>query len=124
MTYTWADLAALREHGTKPTMAVFVTENRWNVPTLWRLGVMVILHEAGQPMPVELLEGLRVILWFDNCGKAVSVNRLIEAKGVKVESCEAYCECERELMLASLCWSSCRSLADVKKSMGESHASA
>lgn len=122
MTYTWADLAALRERGQKPGMAVFVTENRWNVPTLWKLGVMVILHEAGQPMPVELLEGLRVILWFDNCGKAVSVNRLIEAKGVKVESCEAYCECEKELLLASMAWSTCADLVAVKKSMGVNRA--
>lgn len=100
----WTDLAELRGKGQRPLLPVVVTT--WPKPwrphgrELFDAGVMTITHEAGKPIPVALLEGLRVILALENCGQTSAVMRLLRQRGVQVESLHGWCACYREFTSA------------------------
>lgn len=100
MAMSWSDLAGLRSRGQRPALPVVVTT--WPKPwkpharELFDSGVMVIEHEAGTPVPVHLLEGLRVILAFENCGHTAAVCRLLRSRGIQPESLNGWCACYRQ----------------------------
>jgi len=99
MVSTWEDLGRLRLAGRKPTLPVIVTTNRYLPWNLMGVGAMTILHEAGKPFPVGLLDGLDVILMLDNCEQAGKVARVMRTKGFAWKSCESWCKCAKELVL-------------------------
>lgn len=62
-----------------------------------RIGVMVIVHRSGEPMPVELLEDLDVIFWLGDCDKNAAVLKLLNSRGVTVRAFKCWCDCEQIL---------------------------
>lgn len=101
MSCTWGQLADLRANGKRPALTVFVTtDERYARRLMFDLGVMAILQKPGEPMPVELLEGLDVILWLDDCEQAAAVSRLVRRRGVTPASLRAWCRCDRELTVS------------------------
>jgi hypothetical protein len=100
MGMTWKDLAELRAAGQKPLLPIIVTT--WPKPwrpharEIFERGAMVITHKSGEPIPVKLLDGLRVILALDSCDQTSAVCRLLAARGVKAQSIHGWCQCYRE----------------------------
>lgn len=73
---------------------------------------MVILHEAGTPLPVKLLDGLDVIFMLDRCDKASAVWRLMQERGVKPSRMRAWCNCFDQLVAAPADCASARDTND------------
>lgn len=97
MAMTWQDLRTLRSHGQRPALVTFVTtDERW-ARRLTDLGVAAIVHRAGQPMPVEILDGMDVILDLGSCERAAKVARLMAAKNVVAERMRSWCRCSHTL---------------------------
>lgn len=96
MIATWDDLAALRAAGKRPGLPVVVTLRRADAWRVFTEPFCVIVHEPGKPFPVELLDGLEVLLRMP-CPQAAAIARLIRAKGVAVRRCESWCDCAAEL---------------------------
>lgn len=98
---SWDALRKLRHAGQKPSLPVIIT----NLPHLPRrfdgVGCMVILHESGEPMPVNLLSELNVIWFFDACHIARFAYELTQKRGVKLASSRAWCACAFALGAAS-----------------------
>jgi hypothetical protein len=120
MVSTWEQLGMLRLSGRKPSLPVIVTTNRhlpWN---LSGVGAMTVLHESGKPLPVGLLDGLDVLLVFENCDQAGKVNRLMRTKGFAWRSCSAYCKCEQRL---TTCCGPCVETREIDKELGGVRAS-
>lgn len=92
-TTNWDALRQLRLSGRKPSLPVIVTTKPQLPQRLEGVGCLVILHVAGEPMPVKLLEGLDVIFMFDKCGLVIHVDALAKAKGVKFASVRTWCGC-------------------------------
>ena len=69
---TWSDLAELRAQGLRPRLRVIVTTHEPFARRLTWVGAAAIVHAQGEPMPVELLDGLDVILLLGNCERAAS----------------------------------------------------
>ena len=90
---TWDDLRALRENGQRPLQLVVTTDWRRAAP-LADAGAMVIVHRKGEPMPVELLEGLDVELRLDDCAQACAVARLVRSRDVAPACVRAWCSCD------------------------------
>lgn len=108
---TWEDLAQLRRNGQRPALRLIVTDRKrwcWN---LHGVGCMTILHEPGNPMPLELLEGLDVILDF-GCERAALVSRAMRSKGVTPGLCEAWCRCGEHL---TTCVGKCSDMAEIDR---------
>lgn len=97
---TWADLRALRLRGQRPALRLIVTTDERFARRMAWVGCATIVHEAGTPMPVELLDGLDVILDLGNCDRAGKVKRLCDGKGVNLARCEAWCRCAQILTVA------------------------
>lgn len=95
---TWNDLRELRAVGLRPgfPLVVAVGEQRL-MENLGDIGAMTVQHRPGEPFPVELLAGLRVWLFLGSCDRAVSVFRLLKAKGIECEEVQAWCPCNRRL---------------------------
>jgi hypothetical protein len=102
MSATWDELRALRANGLQPAMRLVVTTNKrfaWNLDSI---GVMAIVHTPGEPMPVELLEGLEVLFMFSDCGQSAAVLRLCNQRGVTLAWYRCWCECESLLTTLAL----------------------
>jgi hypothetical protein len=83
-------------------MKVIVTTNNrfaWNMD---QLGVMAIVHKPGEPMPVELLDGLEVLFFLRDCGQSAAVLRLCRAKGLELAWYRCWCDCENLLTTIAL----------------------
>jgi hypothetical protein len=89
----WDALRAMRMAGQKPALAVIVTSKIQLPKRLEGVGCMVILHRAGEVMPIDLLEGLDVLFFFDKCELVGHVWRLAKAKEVTFARCRAWCTC-------------------------------
>jgi hypothetical protein len=109
---TWEHLHALRQNGQRPAMKVIVTTNWRLAYGMDELGVMAIVHKRGEPMPVELLDGLSVIFWLNDCAQNEAVLRLIGAKGVRLADYECWCPCFNELTKFVVTCKTKRELAD------------
>ncbi len=94
---TWDDLAELRGRGQRPTLRTFVTTDPAFARRMTWVGCAAVLHEAGTPMPVELLDGLDVILDVGSCERAGKVARLMAERDVRCSRLQAWCRCERTL---------------------------
>lgn len=95
---TWNDLRELRANGMKPGFPVIVTTERGIVErNFGDIGAMVIRHEPGTPMPVELLSGLQVWLLLGCCDRGQAVIRVMNAKGVRPQDLQCWCYCAHEL---------------------------
>ena len=102
----WEALKALRLSGRKPALPVFVTTKPKLPYQLAGVGCMVIVHKAGEVMPVKLLDGLDVIFNFDKCELSIHVERLAKAKGVKFASSRVWCGCANVLSILPMnCYS-------------------
>lgn len=97
---TWVDLRALRLRGQRPTLRLFVTTSERFASRMAWVGCAAVVHEAGTPMPVELLDGLDVIFDLGNCERAAKVKALCDAKGVNLARCETWCQCAQNLTVA------------------------
>ena len=97
---TWDDLAELRARGQRPTLRTFVTTDPAFARRMTWVGCAAVLHEAGTPMPVELLDGLDVILDLGRCERAGAVKRLCDARDVTLARCQAWCRCAQGLTVA------------------------
>ncbi len=95
--FTWADLRELRLGGHKPTLRMFVTTNPNFARRMTWVGCAAIYHEAGEPMPVELLDGLDVILDVGQCQRAEAVKRLMTTRGATPSRLQVWCACDGEL---------------------------
>ena len=83
----------MRLAGQKPSMPVIVTSQAHLPKRLEGVGCMVILHRAGDVMPVKLLEGLDVIWFFEQCHLAQFTWKLCQDKGVKLARSRVWCGC-------------------------------
>jgi hypothetical protein len=109
----WELLRELRRNGQKPNLPVIITTLRKIDRALDGIGALVVLHESGTPMPVNLLEGLDVIFWFDTCGMATKVFALCAERGITLgEFVRAWCSCGKHLTVAPI---SCESYADCQR---------
>ncbi len=90
---TWDALRQLRLSGRKPSLPVIVTTKKHLERALDGVGCMVVVHVAGEVMPVKLLGGLEVIFYFDTCGLVEHVRRIAKSKGVEFASARAFCNC-------------------------------
>jgi len=97
----WNQLRELRSTGNKPALPIIITSKKY-LPRRLPDTCMTIIHEAGTPMPVELLEGLDVIVWFDRCEIASAVWKLLKAKSVKCSCFRAWCTCGSMLTIAPM----------------------
>ena len=96
MILTWDELRAIREADQRPGLPVIVTLDRRDAFAVFTPAFAVIVHEPGKAIPLEVLDGLAVILRMP-CPKAARVARALRAKGVKPTHCESWCACLREL---------------------------
>lgn len=104
-TTNWDALRMLRMAGQKPALPVIVTTKPILPQRLEGVGCLVILHKAGEVMPVKLLDGLDVIFFFDRCELAIHVEHLAQAKGVTFASSRTWCGCANLLSILPLsCW--------------------
>lgn len=102
---TWDSLRLMRLHGQKPALPVIVTSKPHLPQRLAGVGCLVILHRAGEVMPVKLLDGLDVIFNFDRCELVTHVMHLAKAKGVTFERTRAWCGCANLLTILPMsCW--------------------
>jgi hypothetical protein len=92
----WDALRQLRLGGRKPSLPVIVTTKRHLPQRLQGVGCLVIFHQPGEVMPVQLLEGLEVIFMFDRCELASRVWQLAQSRGVKF-SAKTWCNCAQTL---------------------------
>lgn len=92
-TTDWDALRMLRMAGHKPQLPVIVTSKAQLPRRLEGVGCLVILHRAGEVMPVKLLDGLDVIFFFDRCELAGHVWKLAQSKGVTFASVKTWCSC-------------------------------
>lgn len=106
-TTDWDALRLLRMGGKKPALPVIVTTKPHLPRRLEGVGCLVILHKAGEVMPVQLLEGLEVIFMFERCELATHVWRIAKAKGVKFNA-KTWCKC---CDMLSVYGASCASVA-------------
>lgn len=93
---TWDDLRELRRNGMRPALPVLVTTAN-DCHTYEQEGFAVVRHEAGKPFPVELLDGLRVLLFLGSCDRASAVVRAMVNREVRPAELRAWCECFRVL---------------------------
>lgn len=89
----WEDLRALREGGRRPHRLVVTTNWRYAAEHAAD-GAMVIVHAKGEPMPVELLDGLDVELRLENCEQACGVARLVKSREVIPSCVRTWCRCD------------------------------
>lgn len=111
MNATWEQLRVLREAGRKPALMVVITTQRWFVRGWDQQGVMCILHRPGEKFPVELLEGLEVLVWLDNCDQTYALIRHMSLKGVQAKNFHHVCKCY------SCCDSWCRPCSETHEVM-------
>ncbi len=116
MINTWQDLATLRAQGKRPALRLIVTTSKKLCWGLHGVGCMTILHEPGKPMPLELLDGLDVLLLLGQCELAAKVNRAMRARGVKPDRCEAWCPCTQEL---TTCVGKCSDMAEIDQLLAD-----
>lgn len=98
-TTDWDALRMLRLAGQKPSLPVIVTTKPHLPMRLEGVGCLVILHKAGEVMPIKLLDGLDVIFNFDKCALALHVEQLAKAKGVTFSSSRTWCGCANLLSI-------------------------
>lgn len=97
----WADLQAMREQGLRPSLPVMITTDGKPPAQLLREdGMLVIEHKPGELFPVELLDGLRVLLFLGSCDRAQAVVRAMLNKHVKPTDLRAWCPCFQCLDIA------------------------
>jgi len=60
---------------------------------------MVVLHKPGEALPVELLDGLNVELYLDDCSQTFRLSKAWKAKGVQPSLCSAWCKCEQRMSI-------------------------
>lgn len=111
MNATWADLRALRENGQRPAEMIVITTQRWFVRGWDQQGVMCILHRAGESLPVELLQGLEVMVWLDSCDQTYALIKHMNLRGVQTKNFHHVCKCY------STCESWCRPCQDTHEVM-------
>lgn len=100
--FTWDDLRVLRQAGQQPYLRMFVTTNPQFARTMTWVGCAAVYHKAGEPMPVELLDDLDVILDLGTCERAGLVWDLMQRKGVKPSRCQTWCPCSRSLSVQAI----------------------
>lgn len=104
-TTDWDALRLLRMSGRKPSLPVIVTTKPQLPQRLEGVGCLVILHKAGEVMPIKLLDGLDVIFNFDRCELELHVEHMAKAKGVTFASSRVWCGCASVLsILPMTCW--------------------
>jgi hypothetical protein len=95
----WKVLADMRKVGKKPGLPVFITMRPKLARNVEGAGCFSIVHGFGKPVPVELLDGLDVMLDFEWCYLAGRVKRLMDERGVKPKSMRAWCACADEFVV-------------------------
>jgi hypothetical protein len=94
---TWTELRELRQAGQKPAFPLVITTHYPRCIPQAAAGCMVIVQESGKPLPVELLEGLDVVIDFEDCAQATAVANLVRKHQVTPASFRVWCECEQVL---------------------------
>ena len=105
----WDALRLMRSQGHKPSLPVIVTSKTHLPRRLDGVGCLAILHQAGESPPVQLLDGLDVIVWFDTCELGARFMRFALNRGVKFARYQAWCTCGKNLTVLAL---DCKSYAD------------
>lgn len=100
----WADLKALRDAGHRPAhmLAVFSGDHWRFRAAMIENGAMVIDHPSGQPIPIELLAGLEVLLMFSRCGEAMEIAKQIRGAKHPPLRCRVWCECMQDLSVIAM----------------------
>jgi hypothetical protein len=94
---SWRQLQEMRSRGERPALPVIVTTSSRLEGNLRGVGALVIEHRPGERMPVQVLDGLRVILALDRCDRALAVKHLMDGRGVRCERVQAWCRCSKQL---------------------------
>lgn len=95
----WTDLASLRARGQRPALLCVTTEFR-RCREQAEAGAMVVVHKPGEPLPVELLEGLNIELHLDDCSQTFRLLKAWKARDVAPALCSAWCRCEGAMTIA------------------------
>lgn len=111
-TTDWDALRQLRMGGQKPALPVIVTTKPKLPQRLDGVGCLVILHKAGESMPIGLLDGLDVIFMLDTCELMIHVEHLRKSKGVNFASSRAWCSCASLLTIMPMSCESHRAAID------------
>jgi hypothetical protein len=120
-TCDWDALRQMRIAGQKPSLPVIVTTLPQLPKRLEGVGCLVILHKAGEAMPIKLLDGLDVIFYFRQCDLMVPVWKLAKSKDVTFASARTWCSCSDILSVVPM-W--CDSWAAGEKFLNGEKASA
>jgi hypothetical protein len=95
---TWQELRTLRDRGQKPRLLCVTTDFRRCVDRA-KSGAMVVVHRAGEALPVELLDGLNVELHLDDCSQTFRLAKAWKSWGVQPALCSAWCQCEGRMSI-------------------------
>lgn len=96
---SWKELEAFRNRGLRPAFPVWLTDDKRWIYRLRGTGYMVIVHHAGEVMPLDLLSGMSIILAM-GCDRAAKVVRAMRNRHIKPESVMAWCGCTKQLVIA------------------------
>jgi hypothetical protein len=102
---TWSDLRELRRMGRKPALPLYVTTDYRRCWDAHNQGAMIIEHKAGERFEFDLLAGLDVVLYLDECSQTSAVSRRLAEEAEQPKSVRAWCRCEGECN--STCWPNC-----------------
>jgi hypothetical protein len=100
---TWADLRALRAAGHRPAhvLTVFAAPAHRNFRSeMISMNAMVIDHALEEPIPLELIGGLEVLLMFERCADAMELARLLRGAKYPPVWCRVWCNCSNALTIA------------------------
>ena len=97
---TWADLKSLRDAGHRPAhmLTVFAPGAHRNFrAAMIEIGAMVIDHQLDQPIPLELIGGLEVLLMYEICEDACELARRMWGMKYPPTRCRVWCSCSKAL---------------------------
>jgi hypothetical protein len=101
---TWDDLRLMRAQGLRPVLPLIVTVYADRLArTLMDEGCAVIVHQSGEPFPVELLDELWVWLFLGNCDRGQAVVRAMNAKSIRPAELLCWCECGKRFDSNPVC---------------------
>jgi hypothetical protein len=96
---TWQELQALRDRGQKPAL-LCVTPDFRRCADRAKEGAMVVVHKAGEQLPVELLDGLNVELYLDDCSQTFRLAKAWKGREIQPALCSAWCHCEGRMTVS------------------------
>lgn len=95
---TWEDLRTLRAQGVVPRLKLVICDPSQYIlrKNFIDMGAMVIDVKGDEAVPVELLDGLDVWLFFNRCGESEAIAKALRECERKPERIRAWCQCSHD----------------------------